>query len=251
MATGQAKPGLIIRPAETAAEMEACVQLQKQVWGFADIDLVPRRMFVVARKIGGLVLGAWDGAALAGFALALPGHHPGQTYWHSHMLAVAPEYRGAGLGRELKLRQREQALAQGIELIEWTFDPLEIMNGYFNLTRLGAIARRYHPDFYGQTSSEFQMGLPSDRLTAEWWLRSPRVAALAGNAAPAPVATLGTVEVPAELGAWRKARDPRALAEQTRIREALQAAFASGLAATDYLRRPAGGVFCLAHAEPL
>jgi len=242
---------LILRAANTADEMEACVQLQKQVWGFADRDLVPRRMFVVAHKIGGLVLGAWDGDQLAGFAMALPGHHPGQTFWHSHMLAVAQPYRGAGLGRQLKLRQRELALAQGIELIEWTFDPLEIMNGYFNLARLGAIARRYHPDFYGQTSSAFQGALPSDRLTAEWWLRSPRVVALADDAEPSPCGSLQTVLVPAELAGWRQARDPRALSEQTRIREALMAAFAAGYSAIGYERRPAGGNFCLGLGEPI
>ena len=166
----------VIRPLTEVDEFEACVALQSSVWGFADRDLVPRRMFSVAHKIGGQVLGAWSGATLAGFTLAIPGLRDGRVFWHSHMLAVASEFRNLGMGRRLKLYQREEALARGIELIEWTFDPLEIMNGYFNLGLLGAVVRRYLPNFYGLTSSALQAGLPTDRLSAEWWLRSPTVA---------------------------------------------------------------------------
>ncbi|MGH9413300.1 MAG: GNAT family N-acetyltransferase, partial [Terriglobales bacterium] len=147
MATGEARKNtgveaeVVIRALDTPAEMEACVNLQRQAWGFTDLDLIPRRVFVVARKIGGQVLGAWEGEHLVGFSMALPGHRPGQTFWHSHMLAVAASHRNQGLGRRLKLCQREAALAQGIDLIEWTFDPLEIKNAYFNLSILGAVSR--------------------------------------------------------------------------------------------------------------
>src|SRR6202012_2433270 len=102
-------------------------------------------------------------------------------YLHSHMLAVLPEYRNAGLGRRLKLAQRDDALSRGFDLMEWTFDPLEIKNAYFNLERLGAIARRYNVNQYGITSSPLQGGLPTDRLVAEWWLKSKRVEQLLAN----------------------------------------------------------------------
>ncbi|MGH9487818.1 MAG: GNAT family N-acetyltransferase [Terriglobales bacterium] len=251
MATGEAqgKPGVaaavLIRTLESPSEMEACVELQRLAWGFHDLDLVPRRIFVVARKIGGQMLGAWEGERLVGFSMALPGHRPGQTFWHSHMLAVAASHRNQGVGRRLKLKQREAALEQGIEVIEWTFDPLEILNGHFNLTILGAIARRYHPNLYGLTSSTLQAGLPTDRLTAEWWLRSPRVvAAAAGEKLPASE-IIGEVAVPAEIQEWKNAQQPEAASTQAHLRKALCAAFASGTAAVGYRRDSAGGAFLL------
>ena len=94
------------------------------------------------------------------------------------MLGVLPEYRDAGVGRMLKLEQREDALARGIELIEWTFDPLEIKNAYFNMERLGAIVRRYVRNQYGTTTSHLHGGLPTDRCIAEWWIASRRVKAI-------------------------------------------------------------------------
>ena len=125
-------------------ELNACVALQKEVWNFSDYDLIPLRLFVVAEKIGGQVIGAFDAGELVGFALSIPGARDGKAYLHSHMLAVRESYRNAGIGRRLKLFQREDALAHGLELIEWTFDPLEIKNAWLNIERLGAIARRYN-----------------------------------------------------------------------------------------------------------
>ncbi len=167
--------GIVIRKCYTLDEISACVALQKEVWNFADAELMPLRMFVVAEKIGGQVIGAFDNGKLVGFALSVPGARGGHSYLHSQMLAVRSQYRNAGLGRQIKLFQREDALARGFELIEWTFDPLEIKNAYLNIERLGAIARRYNVNQYGVTSSPLQGGLPSDRLVAEWWLKSKRV----------------------------------------------------------------------------
>ena len=135
-------PEVTIRKCETLEEMQACFALHREVWKFSDAELVPVRLFVVADKIGGQVMGAFDGATLVGFAIALPGMRNGHAYLHSQMLAVRQEYRNGGLGRRLKFYQREDALARGFELMEWTFDPLEIKNAYLNIEKLGAIARR-------------------------------------------------------------------------------------------------------------
>jgi predicted GNAT superfamily acetyltransferase len=167
-----------VRKIVSIPDMEACVQLQQAVWQFRDLDIIPRRMFAVANAVGGQVLGAWTADRLIGYALAIPGLRDGQPYFHSHMLAVAPEYRNRGVGKMLKLAQREDALARGIELIEWTFDPLEVKNAFFNIEKLGAIVRRYTPDFYGASTSPLHGNLPTDRLHAEWWLRAGRVRAL-------------------------------------------------------------------------
>ena len=153
-----------IRKCHQLDEMRACVRLQQEVWNFSDADLVPLRMFVVAEKIGGQVIAAFAGNEIVGFALSIPGVRGGQSYLHSHMLAVRKQYQNAGLGRRIKLFQRDDALARGFELIEWTFDPLEIKNAYLNIEKLGAIARRYSVNQYGITSSPLQGGLPTDRL---------------------------------------------------------------------------------------
>jgi predicted GNAT superfamily acetyltransferase len=147
---------------KTIAEYERCIELQAAVWGYSDGDLVPRRMFILADCIGGQVIGAFDGDVIVGFAMSLPGYRAGKPYLHSHMLAVLPEYRNAGLGRKLKLAQRDDALDRGIDLMEWTFDPLEIKNAHLNIARLGAIARRYERDFYGPSTSPLQ-GRTGDR----------------------------------------------------------------------------------------
>ncbi|HEX4650875.1 MAG TPA: GNAT family N-acetyltransferase [Granulicella sp.] len=223
-------------------EFERCVELQGAVWGYDSGDLVPRRLFLLASKIGGQVIGGFNAAGLmVGFAMALPGVRDGGPYLHSHMLAVLPEYRNAGLGRSLKLAQRDDALARGFALMEWTFDPLEIKNAYLNIIKLGAVARRYAVDFYGPSSSPLQAGLPTDRLYAEWWLRSPRVEAILGGE-PEPVVALERIEVPHRIAEWKRRPEftPQAAALQLQIRHALQAAFARGLSVLAFERDSEG-----------
>ncbi|HEX3470920.1 MAG TPA: hypothetical protein VHT28_07010, partial [Silvibacterium sp.] len=190
---------ILVRSCQGFEELDACVQLQIGTWGYSDGDVIPRRAFVVAQRIGGQVVGAFDlsragkpeGTAedLIGFAMSLPGVQTADApnaaprpYLHSHMLAVSSDYRNDGIGRQLKLFQRLEALDRGIDLMEWTFDPLEIKNSFLNIHRLGVIVRSYTSNFYGVSSSRLQGGLPTDRLHAEWYLRSARVeAALSGT----------------------------------------------------------------------
>ena len=162
-------------------EFHACVQLQREVWGESDLEVEPVTGFVVAGETGGQVLGAFDGARLVGYTLALVGFRDGVVYLHSHHTGVHQDYRDRGVGRMLKLFQREEALGRGIRFVQWTFDPLELRNAHFNLNRLGAICRQYKPNLYGVTSSPLHRGLATDRLLAEWQLDSPRVIAAIGN----------------------------------------------------------------------
>ena len=254
-------PGtMVIRKCHSLDEMSACVALQKEVWNFSDAELIPLRMFVVAGKIGGQVIGGFDDGKMVAFAFSLPGVRGGRSYLHSQMLAVRREYRNAGLGRQIKLLQRQDALAQGFELIEWTFDPLEIKNSYLNIERLGAIARRYNVNQYGITSSPLQGGLPSDRLVAEWWLKSKRVENLLqslsdhpakstwGQPSPHAFETLKTIPVPAEIYDWKASPATRARAaevQESNRRDFLQA-FSDGLAVLGYERDQQGnGKFLL------
>jgi predicted GNAT superfamily acetyltransferase len=169
------KPQMVVRPLQTIEEMRGAVDLQRRVWGYSESDIVPDQMFVVARESGGQVLAAYDGEAAVGFALAFVGIHGGKPYLHSHMVGVVKEYQDRGVGRLLKLAQRDDAISRGVDLIEWTFDPLQLKNAHFNLAKLGAIVQRYLPNVYGRTSSPLHAGLPTDRLVAEWWLKSPLV----------------------------------------------------------------------------
>lgn len=241
------KDGIEIRHLTTLEQFERCVVLQLEVWGYSDGDLIPRRVFLVAQRIGGQVIGAFDGETIIGFAMALPGFREGRAYLHSHMLAVLPEYRNAGLGRRLKLAQRDDALARGFDLMEWTYDPLEIKNAHLNISKLGAISRRYKADFYGPSSSPLQGGLPTDRLYAEWWLRSPRVTGILRGETQ-PVEVVERVTVPHAIYQWKQDSQKRELAQQLQLKNriALEGAFERGLAVIGYERDSEGnGSFLL------
>jgi predicted GNAT superfamily acetyltransferase len=224
-----------IQPLTTLEHFERCVVLQIEVWGYSDGDVIPRRVFVVAQRIGGQVIGAFEGDTLVGFAMSLPGYRDRKPYLHSHMLAVLPQYRNAGIGRRLKLAQRDDAIARGFDLMEWTFDPLEIRNAHLNIARLGVIVRRYQPDFYGPSSSPLQGGLPTDRLYAEWWLRSGHVAGMLRGEGP-PTEIIERVTVPHTIYQWKQDAQQRSLARalQSSNREALESAFHRGLAVIGY-----------------
>lgn len=243
-----AAAALTIRKCEALEEMYTAFGLQREVWKFSDAELVPVRIFVLANKIGGHVIGAFDRGEMVGFALAIPGARHGHSYLHSHMLAVRERYRNAGLGRRIKLFQRDDALARGFELMEWTFDPLEIKNAYLNIEKLGAITRRYNVNQYGITSSPLQGGLPTDRLVAEWWLKSVRVERILSGARRPAFEQRTKIEVPADVYAWKASSDtrPRALEIQQRNRAQFEKAFADGLAVLGYDRdRSGNGRFLL------
>lgn len=212
---------IAIHDLKSEDEFRELVHVQESIWGFSPIDLLPVRFFVVASKIGGQVFGAYNAGRLIAFCLAIPGLKPGnKPYLHSHMLGVLPEYRDSGLGRRLKMHQREKALARGLNLIEWTFDPLEIKNAYFNIERLGAIVRTYNRNQYGATSSQLGGGLPTDRCLAEWWIAQPCERGVVHEG----------VRLPLDIAEIRRAEPERARAIQLELAEDFEAAFAKGLA---------------------
>src|SRR5438552_3221225 len=230
----------------TQPEFKTAVDLQRTIWGFSDLELLPVRLFVVASKIGGQALGAFDGELMIGFCLAIPGLKAGaKGYLHSHMLGVLPEYNNRGAGRLLKLAEREDALQRGIDLIEWTFDPLELKNAYFNIEKLGAIVRRYVPNQYGTTSSVLHGGLPTDRCTAEWWIDSDRAHAAVNGRPMSRPAVEATVEVPNGIAGLRKSDPKQAREIQKAVGERFQKLFAMGLAVTGFERSEETGSYLL------
>jgi predicted GNAT superfamily acetyltransferase len=221
---------ITVRSCNSLEDFQACVALQRDIWGEQDLEVEPSTMFVVAAHTGGQVLGAYDGQILVGFTLALAALRNGAPYLHSHMTGVHASYRDRGVGRMLKLFQRDEALSRDIRLIEWTFDPLELRNAHFNLNRLGAICRRYLPNLYGVTTSPLHRGLPTDRLVAEWYLDSPRAtAAVVNGLAASP--SCATIEIPSLIEDWKSSDLPRVQTIQASIRERFCDGFAKGYAA--------------------
>jgi predicted GNAT superfamily acetyltransferase len=221
--------GIDVRKCDRLEEYRACVALQKEIWAEADLEIVPDTIFVVAAHTGGQILGAFEQDRLVGFTLAMPGIRNRALYLHSHMTGVHADYRDRGIGRMLKLLQRDEALSRDIRLIEWTFDPLEMRNAHFNLNRLGAISRRYLPNLYGVTSSPLHRGLATDRLVAEWYLDSPRVMAALNNELAAPFGE--AIGIPASLEDWKVGDLARVQAVQRTVREKFILGFAKGYAA--------------------
>jgi predicted GNAT superfamily acetyltransferase len=236
---------IVVRQCVELAEFQSCVQLQREVWGESDLELEPVTGFVVAANTGGQVLGAFDGASLVGYTLALVGVQDGIVYLHSHHTGVHQDYRDLGVGRKLKLFQREEALSRGIRLVQWTFDPLELRNAHFNLNRLGAICRQYKPNLYGITTSPLHRGLATDRLLAEWHLDSRRVVA-AANGLPKP--TMGEaegIEMPADLEQSKLSDAERVRRVQDRIRAEFTDCFSRGYAAVGLRETPTGAAYLL------
>ena len=238
-----------LRALTETRQFQEAVELQRTVWGFNDVELLPVRLFVVATKVGGQAFGAYDGNGMVGFLLAIPGLKPGGgSYLHSHMLGVLAEYRNRGVGRLLKMRQRQDALRRGIDLVEWTFDPLELKNAFFNMERLGAIVRRYVENQYGTTTSPLHGGLPTDRCVAEWWLASPLAEAVLAGRTPARNVE-ERIEVPADIDVIRREQPRRAREIQKSLGTRLTGGFDRGLAVIGFERSDRAGTYLLGRWE--
>jgi predicted GNAT superfamily acetyltransferase len=168
---------MIIRPITTIEECRKVADLERIVWGYTDAeDVVPPPVLIVSVKRGGVLLGAFDDSGdMKGFVYSIPALKDGRSTQWSHMLGVRPDARSTGLGLQLKLEQRAAALAMGVDLIEWTYDPLQALNANLNFARLGCLVEEYEENIYGESSSPLHRGTPTDRFIAEWRIREPHV----------------------------------------------------------------------------
>jgi predicted GNAT superfamily acetyltransferase len=231
-------------------EFAEIVHLQKEIWGYDEIELLPQRFFIVANKIGGQVLGAFDDKKMVAFCICIPGLKEGGKYYlHSHMLGVLPHYRNTGVGRQMKLKQRQYALAEEVPLIEWTFDPLEIKNAFFNIERLGVIIRRYVHNQYGTTTSHLHGGLPTDRLVPEWWVASERAAAICNNQPFTRPETVARISVPSDIADIRRHRPDEAREIQTTLAAQFADLFRQDLAVIGFEKSQAAGTYLLGQWE--
>ena len=259
---------IVIRDVDAGAEMRAGEELQKEVWGLPDLDVVPLSHLVAARAAGGVLLGAFDRETLVGFVYGFPGYEHGQTTHHSHMLAVKSGYRNYNLGQKLKMAQRERVLAHGINIMTWTFDPLQSLNAYFNFNKLGVVSDRYFINFYGEDAASFLHRNGTDRLWVTWLLESSHVSERIGgidNAAQkiesvvplvqvekdnSPRLNNSTddlsgeyvlIEIPADINELERQNSEVASAWRVATRVAFTKALASGYLVENFYRRSRGG----------
>jgi len=249
-----------IRRAEGLDDYLACVQLQKEVWNYTEMeDIAAQPMLMIGDRFGGSVLVAQDAERYIGFSFAMPGWKADKKpFWWSHMTAVLAEYRNLDIGLALKFRQREVAISEGSDLIEWTFDPLQALNAHFNVCKLGVLVKEYEENVYGYTSSPLHRGLPTDRFVAEWNLNAERVRLRADSPRNAVImrdidrmqninASGGEpnlsivdspllLEIPFDLNAVKGGDIERAKHWQAGIRKACQHYFRLGYAVTDFIR---------------
>ena len=168
---------MVIRPLTTPDECRRVAALEREIWGYTDsVDVVPPPLLIASIRRGGILLGAFDGLAdMKGFVYAMPAVRRGHLTQWSHMLGVTADARGHGIATRLKLAQRDHAIRMGIDLIEWTYDPLQAINAHLNLAKLGTVAEEYEENIYGGSTSPLDGALPTDRIVARWNLSTPHV----------------------------------------------------------------------------
>ena len=260
------------RDLRTLEDYAQVVELERVIWGPGYDDVVPVSILAISVLRGGILIGAFSGARMVGFVYSLPGIKHGKPTQWSHMLGVIDEYRRTGLGLRLKLLQRERALEMGLDLIEWTFDPMQAMNAHFNFAKLGGVVEEYAVNFYGESTSALHRGTPTDRVVLSWRISAPHVVrrledpsalrARSHDVTEAPIVNTTTME-----GEWRKTRaidltlkdrrvwieiptgftellqraPERALAWRLDVRQMFEEYFAKGYRAVDFvLQRDAG-----------
>jgi len=229
-------PAVEIREVSSIDEYDACIRLQRAVFGLPDLEISPRRHLIVSRMAGGWTLGAFVEGELVGFVHHLAAVRGNEIFGYSHMMAVAAEYQNHGIGARLKWAQRARALGEGRDFIKWTFEPMRARNAHFNLNRLGVIVREYAVNFYGTDyvtnpaeKAAGISGMDSDRLFASWELNSPRVEALAAQLEYSLPTAEHSIEIPEEFSALVK-RDPAsAKHEVLRVRDEFLQALSDGL----------------------
>jgi predicted GNAT superfamily acetyltransferase len=214
-----------IREVSSIAEYDACIKLQRDVFGLPDLEISPRRHLIVSREAGGWTLAAFSAGKIVGFVHHLAAVRGDEIFGYSHMMAVAADYQNRGVGAKLKWAQRARALSEGRDFIKWTFEPMRGRNAHFNLNRLGVVIRGYAVNFYGTDyvtnpteKAAGVSGMDSDRLFASWELRSPRVEAFAVGQEFQLGKPDAVIEIPGDYSALLKTDADTAKAEQLRVR---------------------------------
>jgi predicted GNAT superfamily acetyltransferase len=196
-------PVITYRDLTTLEEYARVVELEREIWGPGYDEVVPVPILAITVMRGGVLIGAFEGDVMIGFVYSLPGIKHGRPTQWSHMAGVLEAYRGDGVGYQLKILPRERTLTMGLDLIEWTYDPMQAMNAHLNFAKLGVVAEEYEVNVYGESSSPLHRGNPTDRFVAEWFVRDARVDERLRGAAPlAPVLTVEPAGRARPAGEW-------------------------------------------------
>jgi len=229
------KANVVIREVSSIQEYDACIRLQREVFGLPDLEISPRRHLIVSHRAGGWTLGAFIDHKLIGFVHHLAAVQGDHIFGYSHMMAVAAEYQNKGVGAQLKWAQRARALAEDRDFIKWTFEPMRARNAHFNLNRLGVVVREYAVNFYGTDYSTNPAekgsvsGLDSDRLFASWELNDQRVESFSQRQDFPLGEPERAIEIPADFGALLKSDPEAAKREVLRVREEFRQALSDDL----------------------
>jgi predicted GNAT superfamily acetyltransferase len=224
---------VVIRECVSSDDFRQCIELEREVWKDDDIDIMPTRLYMIAKACNAPTIGAFDQSGkLVGFVHTMIAMMNKHAVYHSHMAAVSDTLRDRDIGYRMKLVQREHALQAGVSLIIWTFDPLQSRNAYLNLRKLGAVIRRYEPNYYGEgLSTVFDSQVPSDRVFAEWWIRSTRVESILNGEKlpePNPADLQETVEIPGDYDSIRARSLDEALTWRVKVRQEFLAQLQTG-----------------------
>jgi predicted GNAT superfamily acetyltransferase len=229
-----------IRECLSLDDFQKCVDLERRVWKNEDIDVMPVRLYQIAKACSAPTLGAFTSSGLlVAFGHTSVALREGSVAYHSHMLAVEAGLRDQNLGYRIKLAQRQHALGAGIGLIFWTFDPLTSRNAHFNINKLGVVLRRYERNYYGQgVSTGFEEDVPTDRVIAEWWVASDRVKSVLAGDSPKPDKVTGEIQIPDDINSIRERSTNEHLEWRMRVREQFEGQFSAGAVASGFLRDP-------------
>lgn len=265
---------VVVRPLEAPGEFEQAEGVQMSAWGMGPLGATPKEVMIAANDNGGLVLGAFEGKKMVGFALTLVGYKGGRPYMYSHMTGVARAHQSKGIGYLIKQKQRQICLERGFEFIAWTFDPLIARNASFNVKKLGAIARNYLVDYYGPMQDSINVGWPTDRFLCEWYIRPEALRTLKAygrrrptdahiviqkrGSEPNPVcedwdidtgAEWALVDIPMDVVGLKARRPEDGMRWRTSTREIFKAYFAAGHSAVALLERAGSLRYLLTKAD--
>lgn len=229
---------ITIRECLSVDDFQQCIELERLVWNDDDIDIMPIRLYMISKSCNAPTFGAFTASGrLIGFvhtSLALLGKN---LVYHSHLSGVIEELRHKDIGYQMKLAQREHALAAGVPMIFWSFDPLQSRNAHFNINKLGAIIRTYKINYYGEgVSSVFDSHLPSDRVLAEWWIGSPHVENVLRGNRPGVETPDSKVEIPDNIDAIRAQSLKEHIDWRMQVREDFLPALAQGSIVCGFVR---------------
>lgn len=236
-----------IRKLKRVKDYKKTFEIQKSAWGINDLEIDPHFLMTRVQKYGGLLQGLFLDEICVGFSYGIMGKWQGEIFFFSYSVAVLKEHQGKGFGFLLKKAQRQEVMEMGYDVIRWNYDPLESLNAYFNIHRLGTNSEEYERDIYGEGENGLQKGLPTDRLVATWDLKSKRVIERMKTKIPRisfdvpkdKIENYGEkiafIEIPRDIRLLKESNMNQAYHWRMKTRESFESAFKKGFIVEEYV----------------